>query len=100
MKESNHERCTEYGCETCQPDDKEIDLAYVRNIPRVVHQGVYRLYENPDGGLRVQYKRDDREEEDFFEIPAAFQRLAKLGQEGKLSAGQMMREVITLMRAG
>jgi len=67
--------------------------------PIIVHQGVYRLYENPDGSMRVQYKRDDKEEEDFFEIPAGMQRIAQLGAEGKLSPMQLIKEITGLMNA-
>lgn len=80
---------SEYGCEVCV---SEADQG-----PVIVHQGVYRLYQKPNGDMRVQYKRDDKEEEDFFEVPAALQRLAKMGAEGKLSPMDMMKEVMSLM---
>jgi len=53
--------------------------------PRVLHKGVYTLYEKPDGTLRIQYRRTDREEDDFMEIPGAILRLAKAASEGKLN---------------
>lgn len=64
-------------------------------MPRVLHQGRYRLYEKPDGSLRIQYRRDDRDEDDYLEIPGAILRLAKLASEGKitpLAAMKAMRD--------
>lgn len=64
--------------------------------PRILHKGVYTLYEKPDGTLRIQYRRSDRDEDDFMEIPGAILRLAKLASEGKLSPMQAVKA----MRAG
>jgi hypothetical protein len=57
-----------------------VDLA-----PRILHKGVYTLYEKPDGTLRIQYRRTDREEDDYLEIPGPILRLAKAASEGKLN---------------
>lgn len=59
--------------------------------PRILHQGRYRLYEKQDGSLRIQYRRDDRDEDDFMEIPGAILRLAKLASEGKITPLAAMR---------
>jgi hypothetical protein len=59
--------------------------------PRVLHQGRYRLYEKSDGSLRIQYRRDDKDEDDFLEIPGAILRLAKLASEGKMNPLQAMK---------
>lgn len=64
--------------------------------PRILHKGVYTLYEKSDGTLRIQYRRTDRDEDDFMEIPGAILRLAKLASEGKLSPMQAVKA----MRAG
>jgi hypothetical protein len=60
-------------------------------LPKVLHQGRYRLYEKPDGSLRIQYRRDDREEDDFLEIPGAVIRMAKAASEGKMSPLELIR---------
>lgn len=65
--------------------------------PVILHQGHYRLYEKPDGTLRIQYKRDDKDEEDFMELPGAMVQLAKSAAEGNLNPAQMMRQVAKLM---
>jgi hypothetical protein len=70
----------------------------LENIPVVIHQGHYRLYEKPDGGLRLQYRRDDKDEDDFIELPAALVRLLNKAQEGNMSAMEMMRAMTGIMR--
>jgi len=63
--------------------------------PVVLHQGRYRLYEKPDGTLRIQYRRDDKETDDVLEIPGAMIRIAKMMSEGNLNplrAIKMMRD--------
>jgi hypothetical protein len=69
-------------------------------MPKVVHQGKYRLYEKPDGGLRIQYKRDDKETEDFLELPGAMVALAKAAGEGKIGPMEMMKSVMGFMKNG
>jgi len=54
-------------------------------IPHVIHKGVYTLWEKPDGTLRIQYRRDDRDEDDFMEIPGAILRVAQMVGEGKMN---------------
>lgn len=66
------------------------------NEPVILHQGRYRLYEKPDGTLRIQYRRDGAEEDDFMELPGAMVRLAKAAAEGKMNPIQMMREVMKM----
>ena len=72
---------------------------WIPQYPRVIHQGKYRLYEKVNGDMRVQYMRDDKEEEDFFEIPAAFIKLEEKARMGKLSPMDMMREMMSMMRS-
>ena len=64
--------------------------------PVIVHQGRYRLYEKPDGGLHIVYQRDDTETPDHLELPGAMVNLARMAGEGKLSPGEMLREVMKL----
>jgi hypothetical protein len=64
--------------------------------PRVLHQGRYRLWEKPDGGLHLVYQRDDKDEPDHMDIPGAFLKLAKLAGEGKMTPMEMMREAMKL----
>lgn len=72
----------------------------LETIPVVLHQGRYRLYEKPDGTLRIQYRRDDKEEDDFIEIPGMMIALSKAAAEGKMSPVQMMRSAMELMKGG
>lgn len=53
--------------------------------PHIVHKGVYTLWEKPDGTLRIQYRRDDRDEDDFMEIPGGLIRMAQMVGEGKMN---------------
>ena len=64
--------------------------------PQVLHEGRYRLYEKPDGGIHLVYKRDDKDEEDHMEIPGAMLRLAKMASEGNMSFPQFMKEAVRL----
>lgn len=64
--------------------------------PKIVHQGRYRLWEKPDGGLHLVYQRDDSDTPDHMDLPGALLSLAKAAGEGKLSLGEMMREVMKM----
>lgn len=77
-----------------EPSNEEIVEA--NNVPIVVHKGVYTLWEKPDGTLRVQYHRDDKEEEDFFELPGAMVRMAKAASEGKMNPMDMMKSMMKM----
>lgn len=63
----------------------DLEEATPATAPRILHKGVYSLYEKSDGTLRIQYRRTDREEDDFIEIPGPILRLAKLASEGKMN---------------
>lgn len=75
---------------------EEITAEIPNNVPVVLHEGRYRLYQKPDGGMRVQYRRDDKEEDDFFELPGKVVRLAKAAAEGKISPLALMREMMSM----
>lgn len=66
--------------------------------PRIVHQGHYRLYQKPDGGLRVQYRRDDKDQDDFFELPGVMVALAQAAAEGRIGPMELMKEMGRFMR--
>lgn len=68
--------------------------------PTILHQGRYRLYQKPDGGLHLVYQRDDSDEPQHMEIPGAMMRLAKAAGEGNLSPGEMLREMMKLRSNG
>jgi hypothetical protein len=72
----------------------ELEIA----VPKIVHEGRYRLYENPDGGLRIQYRRDDKEEDDFVQLPGPIVALGKAAAEGNMSPVELMRRMMSLMR--
>lgn len=68
------------------------------NEPVIIHQGRYRLYGKPDGGLHLVYQRDDSDSPDHMELPGAFLRLAQMAGEGKLSLPDLLRELMRLQR--
>jgi hypothetical protein len=70
-----------------------IEDAVTPLAPRILHEGQYRLYEKPDGTLRIQYRRNDREEDDFLEIPGSIIRMSKLASEGKLNPLKAMQAI-------
>jgi hypothetical protein len=67
--------------------------------PEILHQGRYRLYKKPDGGLHLVYQRDDSDTPDHFELPAALLGLAQAAGEGRLTLPDMLREVMKLRGA-
>lgn len=77
--------------------DQVVAAAEITKFPRVVHQGRYRLYEKADGTLRIQYRRDDADEDDHFELPGFMLELAKSAAEGKMNPMQMMNAAMKFM---
>jgi hypothetical protein len=69
----------------------------IAEMPKLVHRGKYVLWEKPDGTLRIQYHRDDKEEEDFVEMPGQLVKLAKAAQEGKMNPMDMMKSMMKMM---
>lgn len=69
----------------------DLEEATSATAPRILHKGVYSLYEKSDGTLRIQYRRTDRDEDDFIEIPGPILRLAKLASEGKMNPIEAMK---------
>lgn len=74
------------------------EIEVIPAVPKIVHEGRYRLYENPDGGLRIQYRRDDKEEDDFVQLPGPIVALGKAAAEGNMSPVELMRRMMGLMR--
>lgn len=68
----------------------------VSTEPRILHQGRYRLYQKPDGGIHLVYQREDKEEPDHFELPGAMRVLLDSAAQGNLSPMDMMRELMKL----
>lgn len=66
--------------------------------PVILHEGRYKLWRKPDGTLRLQYRRDDKDEDDFLEIPGAMLRLAQMASEGNMSFPQFIKEAAKLRR--
>jgi hypothetical protein len=66
--------------------------------PKIVHEGRYRLYENPDGGLRIQYRRDGKDEDDFVQLPGPIVALGKAAAEGTMSPIELMQRMMKIMR--
>lgn len=76
---------------------KIVEAEVIPNVPVIVHEGRYRLYQNPDGGMRIQYRRDDKEEDDFVQMPGPVVALAKAAAEGNMSPIEMVRRMMSLM---
>lgn len=74
-----------------------VDAEIVSAVPVIVHEGRYRLYQNPDGGLRIQYRRDDKDEDDFVQMPGPVVALAKAAGEGNISPVEMVRRMMSIM---
>jgi hypothetical protein len=68
--------------------------------PIIVHKGVYTLWRKPDGTLRIQYRRADKDEDDFFELPGAMVALAESAAQGKIGPMEMMKAVMSFMKNG
>jgi hypothetical protein len=68
-----------------------------QNIPHILHEGRYRLYGNPDGGLHLVYLPDGQEIEQHMNIPGGMIRLSQLASTGNLTLPQFMREASKLM---
>jgi hypothetical protein len=74
----------------------DVEIVTDTTVPVVVHKGVYTLWEKPDGTLRVQYRRDDKDADDFVEMPGAMIRMFKAAQEGKMNPMELLKEVMKL----
>jgi hypothetical protein len=70
----------------------------VNAMPQVLHEGRYRLYEKPDGGLHLVYLVDGQETEQHMEIPGAMLRLARMASEGNMTFPQFVKEAARLRR--
>lgn len=68
----------------------------VNGGPAILHEGRYRLYKKPDGGIHLVYKRDDADHEDHLEIPGGMLRLAEMAGKGDVSFPQFLREATKL----
>jgi hypothetical protein len=68
--------------------------------PKILHKGVYTLYEKPDGTLRVQYRRSDKDEDDYLEVPGFMLALAKELSSGSLNPMQAFAKITAAMRKG
>jgi hypothetical protein len=66
-------------------------------VPVILHEGKYRLYQKPDGGLHLVYLPDGVEIEQHMEIPGGMLRLSRLASEGNLTLPQFMKEATKLM---
>jgi hypothetical protein len=77
--------------------DVEITDGIGQIMPEIVHKGVYTLWKKPDGTLRVQYHRDDKDEEDFFELPGAIVAMTETFASGKMSPAEMMKATMKMM---
>jgi hypothetical protein len=84
-----------------QNESQEIEviepLVTVITEPVIVHEGRYRLYRKPDGTMRVQYRRNDKEIDDFFEIPGAMVALAQAASEGTISPMILIKRTMEIM---
>jgi hypothetical protein len=81
-----------------QYDEEKTDREMLAKAtgPVILHEGRYRLYKKPDGGMRLQYQRDDKTEEDFIELPAMFVRLADAAAKGEMKPADMVKAMISM----
>jgi hypothetical protein len=70
----------------------------VEAIPTVLHEGRYRLYQKPDGGLHLAYQRNDSDQEDHLELPGMMVALLNKAQEGNMSPMEFLKEAMKLRR--
>lgn len=68
----------------------------VEDMPVIVHEGRYRLYRKPDGGLHLAYKRDDEEDLQHLDLPAQMVKLAEMAGQGRVSPTDMLRELMKM----
>ncbi len=66
-------------------------------VPTVVHKGAYTLWKKPDGTLRIQYHRDDKEDEDFFELPGMVVAMTERFAKGDMNPAEMFKEVMKMV---
>jgi hypothetical protein len=66
--------------------------------PEILHKGKYTLYKKPDGGLHLAYQREDSENTDHIELPAAMIRLFDRAQNEQMNPLQLAREFMRMGR--
>lgn len=64
--------------------------------PVILHQGRYRLWQKPDGGLHLVYQRDDKDEPDHMELPGMMVDLFNKGMSGQLSPMALLTELMKM----
>jgi hypothetical protein len=66
--------------------------------PQIMHEGRYRLYQNPDGGMHLVYLPDGQDEEQHMNFPGSMLRLARMASEGNMTFPQFIKEAARLRR--
>ena len=82
------------------PEEKQLSTAEVVVYPRVLHEGVYRLWQKADGTLHCVYKPDTAEEDQHFEIPGEVIDIMKKAETGELKPQDMMKLAMKFMGGG
>ena len=67
------------------------------NEPTILHQGRYRLYKLPDGGMHVVYKMDGQDEEKHMEVPGQILSMAEGLATGKMNPAHIMKSIMGMM---
>lgn len=76
-------------------------IAHTEQVePIIVHQGRYRLWRKPDGGLHLVYQRDDADEPDHLELPGQMVQVFDAAASGKMSPVELVKVVMTMMKNG
>lgn len=57
----------------------------VHSVPVPFMQGRFNVYETPDGGYHIAYKKDGEEKVEHIELPGPLLRAAQMLSEGKLN---------------
>ena len=66
-------------------------------VPVILHEGRYRLYRTPLGGLHIVYLPDGADNEEHIDMPAGMLRLSQAMGSGNMTFPQFMREAMALM---
>jgi hypothetical protein len=53
--------------------------------PVVLHKGQYTVYQTPDDGIHIAYRKEGAPEDEHLEIPGHILKLAEMASSGKIS---------------
>lgn len=62
-------------------------------MPEKLVHGIFSVYETPDHGFKIVYRRDGSEEDETMDIPGHIVKLGKMMAEGKLNPLSMLTKM-------